>query len=113
MYYFWDLGIRNAIIQNYSALGNRQDLGSMWENFCIVEKIKFDKNHRKRRAHYFWRTYDGAEIDLIEIENEQIKTFEFKWNPKKMSRLPKSFAEKYKVDKISTINPQNFNELLQ
>lgn len=112
-YYFWDLGIRNTIILNYSPLSNRQDVGSLWENFCIVEKIKFNSNHQKYRSTYYWRTYDGAEIDLIEIENETISAFEFKWNPKKTARLPKSFAEKYQVQKFITINPKNFNELLQ
>jgi len=112
-YYFWDLGIRNALIQNYSALSNRQDVGGLWENFCIVEKIKFNNNHQKHRSTYYWRTYDGAEIDLIEVENEKISAFEFKWNPNKTARLPRSFAEKYDVQKFITINPKNFNELLQ
>ncbi len=112
-YYFWDLGIRNALIQSYGALSNRQDIGAMWENFCIVEKIKFNSNHQKHRSVYYWRTYDGAEIDLIEVENEKISAFEIKWNPKKIARLPKSFAEKYDVQKFLTINPKNFNELFQ
>ncbi|OQX72466.1 MAG: hypothetical protein B6D64_15105 [Bacteroidetes bacterium 4484_276] len=112
-YYFWDLGIRNALIQSYGALSNRQDIGAMWENFCIVEKIKFNSNHQKHRSVYYWRTYDGAEIDLIEVENEKISAFEIKWNPKKIARLPNSFAEKYDVQKFLTINPKNFNELFQ
>jgi predicted AAA+ superfamily ATPase len=112
-YYFWDLGIRNALIQNYGALSNRQDVGGLWENYCIVEKIKFNNNHQKHRSTYYWRTYDGAEIDLIEVENEKISAFEFKWNPNKTARLPRSFAEKYDVQKFITINPKNFNELLQ
>lgn len=112
-YYFVDNGIRNAIIQNYSNLDNRTDVGELWENFCVIERMKYNHNNRLRRSNYFWRTYDGAEIDLIEIENEKITAMEFKWNPSKRGKLPKSFAEKYNVKTVTTITPENVQELLQ
>lgn len=112
-YYFIDNGIRNAVIQNYSNLDNRGDIGELWENFCVIERMKYNSNNRLRRACYFWRTYDGAEVDLVEVENETITAIEFKWNPSKRRGLPKSFAEKYKVEEFKTITPQNLEELFQ
>ena len=110
-YYFWDLGIRNALIQNYNSLMNRQDTGSLWENFCVAERIKYNHNHQKIRSSYFWRTYDGAEVDLLEEENGKVTVFEFKWSPKKAGKLPLSLKQNYQVETIHTIHHRNLHEL--
>lgn len=110
-YYFWDLGIRNALIQNYNPLINRQDTGSLWENFCVAERLKFNHNQQKIRSCYFWRTYDGAEVDLLEEEGGKIKVFEFKWSPRKTVRLPLSLRESYQVEEVKTIHHRNLHEL--
>jgi uncharacterized protein len=81
--YFFDVGIRNAIINNFSPIDSRNDVGALWENFCIVERIKNDHFHRVFKNYYFWRTYNQKEIDLIEEYNGKLEAFEFKWKPKK------------------------------
>lgn len=112
-YYFIDNGIRNAVLNNFSNLMNRSDIGALWENFCVIERLKYNSNNRFHRTLYFWRTYDGAEVDLVEIENENLSAIEFKWNRSKKRNLPKSFAEKYKVRDFKTISPENLHELFQ
>lgn len=111
--YFWDNGIRNAVIQNFSPVSMRQDMGALWENFFISERMKY--NHYKGRwvKSYFWRTTALQEIDYIEEENGKFEAFEMKWNPRKAnSVIPKPFLESYEVDYKSVITPQNYLEHL-
>lgn len=111
--YFWDNGIRNAVIQNFSPVSMRQDMGALWENFFISERMKH--NHYKGRwvKSYFWRTTALQEIDYIEEENGKFEAFEMKWNPRKAnSVIPKPFLESYEVDYKSVITPQNYLEHL-
>lgn len=93
--YFFDVGIRNAIINNFSPIDMRNDVGDLWENFCIVERIKNDHFHRVFKNYYFWRTYDQKEIDLIEEYNGKLEAFEFKWKTKKNIKPPKDFLSAY------------------
>jgi predicted AAA+ superfamily ATPase len=110
-FYFYDTGLRNAVIANFSLPENRQDTGALWENFCIAERVKYNQTRLHPANLYFWRTYDGAEIDLVEESEGKLDAFEFKWNPKKMVKLPSSFKEKYTVRSFRVINPENFHLL--
>lgn len=105
--YFWDNGIRNAIISNYNPPELRDDMGALWENFCVSERIKKMTYAQKSVNYYFWRTYDQQEIDLLEIENEQMKAFEFKWG-NKISKVPKAFKNAYPYASYQTINKDSF-----
>jgi len=110
--YFYDNGIRNAIINNFSPLTLRQGVGALWENFLISERIKVN-HYRKRYVNtYFWRTQAQQEIDYIEEADGQFKAFEFKWNERKTSKLPAKFAEAYAPQIFEVINRQNFDSFL-
>jgi predicted AAA+ superfamily ATPase len=110
-YYFYDLGIRNAILNNFSSLDVRQDVGQLWENFCVNERMKHNGAIQKRVNYYFWRTYDRAEIDLIEESEGKLKTFEFKWRLKRRVKIPDSFEKKYGETSLNIISKDNFFEL--
>ncbi|MCK5413030.1 MAG: ATP-binding protein [Candidatus Pacebacteria bacterium] len=105
--YFYDIGIRNSLIQNYNPLEMRDDIGALWENFCIVERKKLLEEKGLRTNSYFWRTYSQKEIDYVEESEGKIAGYEFKWNSKKTYRLPKDFVEKYDA-KVEIINRDNF-----
>lgn len=107
--YFYDTGIRNALINNLNPLNLRQDTGALWENFIISERIKFLKNHNINRQSYFWRTLNKQEIDYIEEEAENIYGFEIKWKDARL-RVPKPFMENYPNAKCSIINNKNFKD---
>ena len=112
-YYFYDLGIRNALIGNFTPVENRTDIGGLWENFCVVERLKWLSTNQPLTNCYFWRTYDGAELDLIEEFNGKLAAFEFKWNPKRKAFLPKSFSEKYEVSSFSVVSSSRFSGLIE
>jgi predicted AAA+ superfamily ATPase len=103
--YFWDLGIRNYLINNFNQLRLRDDVGKLWENFCVLERIKYLKYSQILAGSYFWRNYAQAEIDYIEESGGSFDAFEFKFNPKKKARLPKNFDSNYKVRSFQVISP--------
>lgn len=103
-YYFYDNGIRNAVINNFVSIDERTDIGALWENFCIAEYLKSNENKAIFSNYYFWRTYDGAEIDLVEERDGKIFAFEFIWNPKKSPPIPESFSSEYNVQDLMVIN---------
>ena len=109
--YFWDVGIRNAIIQDFSAFGVRQpeEQGKLWENFVISEIIKHERHSGGKANFYFWRTRDGAEVDLLRVANGQIYAYEMKLH--KRARLPQSFVEAYKPAGFQNVTLENFDEL--
>lgn len=115
--YFYDLGIRNSLIGNFNPLELRQDVGSLWENYAILERKKYRDNSQVKALNYFWRTYDQQEIDLIEERDGRLFGFEFKYNEKKTKnyRPPKIFLETYKNynPEIKVITPENCWEWLQ
>ncbi|TVQ16078.1 MAG: ATP-binding protein [Bacteroidetes bacterium] len=111
-FFFYDLGIRNALIRNYNEPEIRTDTGSLWENFCISERIKYNENHRNFANTYFWRTYDQKEIDYLEEGAGELKCFEFKYNPKTKSKIPAEFLTTYPGSSFSVITPNNFYELI-
>ena len=82
-------------------------MGALWENFCIAEKLKLNEHNRKTANLYFWRTYDQQEIDLIEVENEEIKAFEFKWGEGKAA-IPTAFKKHYPNAVFSVIRKEDY-----
>jgi len=110
--YFYDLGIRNALINNFSQIENRQDLGALWENFLIAERLKQNQYLEKWRNTYFWKNTEQNEIDYIEEYNDQLYAYEFKWNPNAKARSTKSFIKGYPDAQLKVIHKDNFEEFL-
>jgi len=110
--YFWDTGVRNALINNFNSLDLRQDTGSLWENFLINERIKNSQNNNKDVNRYFWRTHNQQELDYIEEYEGKIHAFEFKWKKQKFSP-PSSFVNNYKEASIKLIHNKNFEEFFE
>lgn len=109
--YFIDLGIRNSLIQNFNPLTMRNDIGGLWENFCIIERIKHNQNARHFVNTYFWRTYDQKEIDYIEESGGKLQAFEFKFNKKTKTKSPAEFLENYSGSSYQVIHQENFLSL--
>jgi len=105
--YFYDTGVRNAVIGNFNTLDSRTDKGGLWENFLISERIKKINYEATLASSYFWRTKQQQEIDYVEEVSGQITGYEFKWNPKTKVKFPRSFMEAYN-SKIEGINKDNF-----
>lgn len=105
--YFYDLGIRNALIKNFNDHEIRNDIGNMWENLLISERIKRNFYQGKLRNYFFWRTYDQKEIDFIEEYDGKFSAFEFKWKKDKFKK-PVEFLENYAQSTIKLINKDNF-----
>lgn len=110
--YFYDLGIRNALIRNFNPLNLRSDTGGLWENFCIVERMKFNQNRRRFVNSWFWRTYNQKEVDYIEDEGGILHAFEFKYRVARKTEIPKIFSEFYPGSTFTTITSENFLEFL-
>ena len=110
--YFYDCGIRNAVIGNFLSLSNRNDIGALWENYIISERIKYIRNNNKDKSSFFWRTVQQQEIDYIEEENEFYDTYEIKWNPNKKAKISKTFTNKYENYSFKVINRDNYDEFL-
>lgn len=114
--YFWDLGIRNAVIGNMAPLELRppEEAGHLWENFLVSERIKRnDYAGRTFVKHYFWRTQQKKEVDLIEIEDGRMSAFEFKWKPGKAVAAPRQFAAQYNNAEFHCITPSEIGDFLQ
>ena len=109
--YFYDTGVRNAVIGNFTALNSRVDTGAIWENFLICERLKKLSYGKVRVSQYFWRTKQQQEIDYVEEDSGKIFGYEFKWNPKAKIKIHKSFIEAYN-SQIKVINTDNFRELI-
>ena len=113
--YFWDLGIRNAVIGNMAPLELRppEEAGHLWENFLVSERIKRnDYAGRTFVKHYFWRTQQKKEVDLIEIEDGRMSAFEFKWKPGKAVAAPRQFAAQYNNAEFHCITPSEIGDFL-
>jgi predicted AAA+ superfamily ATPase len=110
--YFYDNGIRNAIINNFNPIALRSDVGFLWENFLVSERLKFNSYHLLNKNSFFWRTVNQQEIDLIEEYGGQLHAYEFKWNTKKTFRLTKAFENAYPNSTFNVITPVNLNEFL-
>ncbi|MDR2938348.1 MAG: ATP-binding protein [Prevotellaceae bacterium] len=106
-WYFYDNGVRNAIINNFAPLALRKDEGALWENYLIAERIKHMYNSGKYANLYFWRTYDAQEVDLIEEKNGVISAVEMKWG-KKQPQAPVAFAKSYPQATYQVVNRSNY-----
>lgn len=111
--YFYDVGIRNAVIKNWNSAKLRQDVGALWENFLIVERLKHKSYNKKYSNDYFWRNHAQQEIDFVENYNGILHAYEFKWNVKKKGKFSKSFRDAYPEHEIMTVNPTNYLEFIQ
>ncbi len=94
-YYFYDVGIRNALIQNFNPLNLRDDTGALWENYLVMERLKKQEYTGISCTNYFWRTYDKKEIDWIEEREGRLFAYEFKWSPSAKAAAPKDFVKAY------------------
>ena len=110
--YFYDNGIRNAVIGNFNDISKRSDTGQLWENYLIAERIKHNAYAEHRVSTFFWRTTQQQEIDLIEEDNNQLTAFEFKWNKKAKAKISKTFTNAYPNSKTQLVTPANYEEFL-
>lgn len=104
--YFYDIGIRNALIGNFNFPDERNDIGAVWENFILVERLKFQAYHDISANNYFWRTYDGAEIDLVEEREGKLFGYEFKWSDKRKKTEPSALWREYPNSAYEIIDPK-------
>ena len=109
--YFYDTGLRNALISNFNSLDLRQDKGALWENFLISERIKYLKYHKIYAKTYFWRTAQKQEIDWIEEIDGKITAYEFKWKAKKKVKFPQKFIDAYQAE-VKVIDTDNYYEFI-
>ena len=110
-YYFYDNGIRNSIISNFNPLNLRNDVGQLWENFLIAERLKKQTYHHIFANNYLWRTWDQKEIDFIEEREGKLFAYEFKWSGKQ-AKVPKAFAEAYPEHEFLEVNRENYMEFV-
>ena len=110
-WYFYDNGVRNALINNFNLLAARQDSGMLWENYIIAERIKFNEYSDKSVNSYFWRTYDQQEIDLIEEKAEELNAYEFNRKTDK-AKIPVAFSNAYPEAGFQLINQKNYLDFI-
>ena len=107
-WYFYDNGIRNAIISNFNSVENRDDIGKLWENYFIAERLKYQSYSRMNLNNYFWRNKNQQELDWLEENNNQLTAYELKWNVKDNPKPPPSWRKAYLGAKFIVINPDNY-----
>lgn len=110
--YFYDLGMRNALINDFNELELRPDLGHLWENFCIIERLKHNSYQMQNPSYFFWRNYDKQEVDLIEDwgRSKKLQAFEFKYKAKARFKFPKNFTDSYPSSELHLIDRENFTK---
>lgn len=111
-YYFFDNGIRNAIINNFNRIEQRNDLGMLWENFILMERIKKQHYHKLYSNNYFWRTYNQKEVDLVEEREGKLFGYEFKWSTKS-NKIQQEWLDTYQNASFEIINKENFLPFIQ
>jgi predicted AAA+ superfamily ATPase len=107
-YYFYDTGVRNAVLNSFNPLPMRDDIGALWENFLVMERLKARSYARSDARMYFWRTWQRGEIDLIEDAGGRLGAFEFTWNPRKRAHCPLAFADSYPDAPFAVESPDNW-----
>lgn len=110
--YFYDNGIRNALISSFQILDGRQDIGALWENFLVSERLKRNQYAKFYGNTYFWRTKDKQEIDYLEEIDGKLSAFEFKWQNKKKHHITKTFTNTYPESEISIIHSENYADFI-
>lgn len=111
-WYFYDNGIRNALINNFNPLKMRNDVGDLWENYLAAERVKNQHYKKIKTRNYFWRTYDRQELDWVEERGEALLGFEFKWNENKKAKIPVAFAKAYPDAGFEVITPGNYLDFI-
>lgn len=111
-FYFWDNGIRNALIGNFSPMESRNDTGALWENYLVSERLKLLRTRKDMVFTYFWRTTLRQEIDLVEERQGVFSVFEMKYNPKQKGIIPQTFLDNYKIAETAIVNKENYFEFL-
>lgn len=111
-WYFFDNGIRNALISNFNRLDIRSDVGDLWENYLASERMKKQQYQKIKARNYFWRTYDQQELDWLEEHADTLSGFEFKWNPNKKSKIPTAFAKAYPQADFKVITTGNYLDFI-
>jgi len=106
-WYFWDNGVRNALINQFNPLSLRTDVGQLWENYLFIERTKKFANEERTVFSHFWRTQTKQEIDRIEDENGQLRAYEFKWTQEKV-KIPPQFANNYPKAAFNLVNKRNY-----
>lgn len=106
--YFVDLGVRNAMIDNFKPLEFRDDQGALWENFCVLERLKFIQSKQRRVRSFYWRGADKQEVDIVEEESGDIRALECKFGDKKNAKIPSSYRTKYPTSSFNMVSPQTF-----
>ncbi|MGO8880010.1 MAG: ATP-binding protein [Desulfomonilaceae bacterium] len=112
-YYFVDVGVRNALIRSFVPLSVRSDVGELFENWFVMERIKRANNERRFTGFYFWRTYDQHEIDLVEELDGRLLGFECKWSPKSKVKVPKDWLQNYPEAVFKAVSRGNWVEYLE
>lgn len=107
-WYFYDNGVRNALIQNFNRLNLRMDVGELWENYLAAERLKFQSYTQMRCNNYFWRTYDQQELDWVEEEGDQLRSYEFKYSLNKSPKAPAAWSKAYPKAHFEVIHSGNY-----
>jgi len=111
-FYFYDNGVRNAMIGNYNLIEMRADVGALWENYVISERIKHNANIAFYGKSHFWRTQQQQEIDYIEDVDGMLHTYEFKWNTSRKAKLTETFSRNYPVHTYTVVSPDNYQDFV-
>lgn len=109
--YFYDNGIRNTVIKSMNELPFRNDVGELWENFLVSERIKQNSYKIKLASSYFWRTTQQQEIDYVEEVDMKLYAYEFKWNPKRKAKISRTFTNQYEAEEL-VISRDNFRDFV-
>lgn len=110
-YYFYDTGVRNAVIANFNDVETRNDTGQLWENFLFVERLKYLAYNGSLANHYFWRTWDGQEIDMVEEREGRHDGYEFKWRDRR-AEPPRDWTATYPDATYSVVSRENWLEFV-
>jgi predicted AAA+ superfamily ATPase len=110
--FFWDNGIRNAVIENFNDISNRRDIGALWENFVVSERKKWLAWNKPHIKSYFWRNYNQSEVDYVEQDGNMIHAYEIKWNSQKKHNVSRAFMNAYPEATVQIITPRNISDFL-
>ncbi len=108
--YFYDNGIRNAIIRNFNTLNNRNDIGALWENYLMSEFRKKEAVSETSSQFFFWRSKGQSEVDLVVKNNDRFRAYEFKYNKNRKARIAPSFMDRYSPEQVHIVNRENFTD---
>ena len=110
--YFYDNGVRNALINAFNHVESRMDVGALWENYLVAERMKQNAYNQFYGKSHFWRTQQQQEIDYLEDIDGMLRTYEFKWSGTKHPKLSETFAKNYPDNTYMVVNPGNYMEFV-